>query len=397
MSENRGPIIQSRTEPTLPYAWYRDEAIFALEREHIFLKEWILVAREEEIAGPGDSLIVDAYGESIILLRNLEGELRAFHNVCLHRGTRLCPAAKEGASEDRIPLMGGVVDKRAIVCPYHAWSYDLNGQLTHAPHMSAAKDFKIEDIQLHGVAVERWAGFVFINLANESRPDFAALITSLENSYQRYPLAELRTGHRIQYTVKANWKSLCENFNECYHCGPVHPELCKVVPAFKQNGGAGLDWEDGIPHREGATTFTTSGLSSRRTFPELNETEKSHHLGDLLYPNMFISVSSDYIVACMLQAKSADTTIIDCYFLFEPYETDKPNFDPSDAFEFWDVINQQDWAICERVQQGMGAAVHSTGYLGGSEKGMLSPMEDWSLDIKKYVLKRIGQHVNQLN
>jgi len=394
MSDTREPHTQSHTEATLPYTCYVNETIFALERQHIFLKEWTLVAREEEIRGPGDSLVLDVYGESIVLLRNLEGRLRGFHNVCQHRGTRICPAAKEAATGDRISLKGGVVDKRAIVCPYHAWSYDLNGQLTHAPHMAAAKDFNIADIRLHSVAVESWAGFVFINLATSSCPDFGKMVAPFNNTYQRYPLAKLRTGHRIQYTVNANWKVLCENFNECYHCGPVHPELCKVVPAFGQNGGVGLDWEKGIPHRDGATTFTKSGISNRRTFPGLNESEMTRHLGDLLYPNMFISLSSDYVVVCMLQPKSANTTIIDCYFLFEPYAMDQPEFDPSDAYEFWDVINQQDWAICERVQQGMSAVVHTTGYIGGTEKGMLSPMEDWSLDIKHYVLARIGQHLN---
>jgi glycine betaine catabolism A len=198
----------------------------------------------------------------------------------------------------------------------------------------------------------------------------------------RYPLADLRIAHTLSYEVNANWKVLCENYNECYHCGPVHPELCRIVPAFREAGGANLDWERGIPHREGATTFTFSGESSRRSFPGLDEDEQVRHKGELVYPNLFISLAREHVTFYVLKAKSADKTLIDCHFLFEPHEMKKPDFDPSDAVDFWHLVNRQDWAICERVQQGMSARVH--------ERGVYAPMEDWNLDIRKYVLDRIG-------
>ena len=108
---------------------------------------------------------------------------------------------------------------------------------------------------------------------------------------------------------------LCENYNECYHCGPVHPELCQIVPAFRENGGANLDWERGVPHREGATTFTVSGTTHRKPFPGLNEDEINRHKGDLLYPNLFISLAADHIAVFILKAITADKTKIDCHFL----------------------------------------------------------------------------------
>jgi Rieske 2Fe-2S family protein len=165
----------------------------------------------------------------------------------------------------------------------------------------------------------------------------------------------------------------------------VHPELCKLVPAFRNAGGADLDWERGVPHREGAVTFTESGTTSRRAFPGLNSDEQVRHKGDLLYPNVFISAAMDHVAVFILRAKGAGQTDIDCHFLFEQHEMAKPGFDPSDAVDFWHLVNRQDWAICERVQQGIATRVH--------RRGLFSPMEDWNLDIRSYVSDRIGDYV----
>jgi Rieske 2Fe-2S family protein len=372
-------------ETTLPSSWYLQEEVFELEQEHIFSREWICAGREEQVPGPGDHRVLDVYGESILLLRNGDGRLRAFYNVCRHRGARLCPAGEQEDSNDRLPLKGGVVGGRTIMCPYHAWTYDLDGRLQRAPHMREDMGFHLEDIHLHPVGCKTWGGFVFLHLTPEQAPDFEQHIAASASIFQRYPLADLRIGATLRYTVNANWKVICENYNECYHCGPVHPELCKVVPAFKTGGGAGLDWDRGIPHRDGAVTFTASGTTSRRMFPGLNEDEQVRHKGDLIYPNLFISASSDHVAVFILQAQRAGQTTIDCHFLFETFEMDKPDFDPSDAVDFWHLVNRQDWTICERVQQGMGARVH--------HQGFFSPMEDWNLDIRRYVSDRIGHHI----
>jgi Rieske 2Fe-2S family protein len=377
--------MHSAMEKTLPSSWYLQDDIFELERQHIFVKEWICVGREEQLAQPGDHLVLDVYGESILLLRNGEGRLRAFYNVCVHRGARLCPMGEQEDSNDRLPLRGGVIGGRTIMCPYHAWTYDLDGQLLRAPHMTEEMGFQVEDVQLHVVGCESWGGFIFIHLTPDEAPDFAQHVATSVEIFQRYPLADLRIGSSLQYAVNANWKILCENYNECYHCGPIHPELCKVVPAFKDAGGADLDWERGIPHREGAVTFTESGTTDRRMFPGLNADEQVRHKGDLLYPNVFISAASDHVAVFILRAQSAGRTLIDCHFLFENHELSKPDFDPADAVDFWHLVNRQDWAICERVQQGITARVHHS--------GIFSPMEDWNLDIRRYVTDRIGAYV----
>lgn len=374
-------------ESTLPSSWYLDEDIHALEREHIFMREWLCVGREETVPEPGDHRVLEIHGESILLVRNTEGRLRAFYNVCRHRGARLC-AAPDQHEQSRFPQPGGgVVGGRIILCPYHAWSYDLDGHLLRAPHVTEEMGLQPQHMNLHPVGCEGWGGFIFVNLTPDAAPPFAEVIGDSAERFQRYPLASLRVGETVRYEVAANWKVLCENYNECYHCGPVHPELCEVVPAFKEAGGAGLDWERGIPHREGAVTFTASGTTSRRMFPGLNGDEQVRHKGDLIYPNLFLSLSSDHVVAFILQATDAGSTLVDCLFLFEPYELEQAGFDPSDAVDFWHTVNQQDWAICERVQQGMSSRVH--------EAGLFSPMEDWNLDIRRYVSDRIGPFVER--
>lgn len=382
MSNAELNVIQG-LEPTLPSSWYLQERIFELEREHIFMREWLCAGRAEELPGAGDHKVLDLYGESVLLVRNRHGVLNGFYNVCRHRGARLCPSP--GQDDSALALKGGVVGGRNIICPYHAWTYDLDGQLQRAPYLSAENGLDIDNIHLHPVGVASWGGFIFLNLSPHQAPAFEDTIEVARQRFTRYPLEHLRIARTIRYTINANWKVLCENYNECYHCGPVHPELCRIVPAFRSAGGANLDWDRGIAHRDGATTFTFSGVSSRRSFPGLNEDEQVRHKGELVYPNLFLSLSREHVAAFILHARGPGETWLDCHFLFEPHAMQQANFDPSDAVDFWDTVNRQDWAICERVQQGLSARVH--------ERGVYAPMEDWNLDIRKYVQDRIGPHV----
>jgi glycine betaine catabolism A len=367
-------------EQTLPSSWYTSADIHALERERIFCREWLCVTREEELRSPGDYLVLDVVGESIILVRNRQGVLRAFYNVCRHRGARLCRT--DEAPPAGMAVHGGVIAGRSILCPYHQWSYDLDGNLVAAPHMATARGFDKSGITLYPVGVECWGGFVFVNLTpREARP-FAAQLGEIPQRISRYPLADLRIGHSITYSVAANWKAICENYNECYHCGGVHPELCSVVPAFREAGGAGLDWSRGIPHRDGAYTFTHSGTTDRRAFPTLDADERVRHKGEVIYPNLFVSLACDHAAVFILRPRGPDRTDIVCHFLFEPCEIERAGFNPTDAVEFWDITNRQDWSICESVQRGMHSRVHQFGYY--------APMEDYSLDIRRYIRERLG-------
>ncbi len=381
MSVRELPAPVAGMEVTLPSSWYRSESVLAVEKERIFCREWVCACRAEELAEPGTFRVLDILGESIILLRNREGELRAFYNVCRHRGARLCREPAAAAAPAGAQLRGGIAAGR-ITCPYHQWAYDLNGRLIAAPWLSGEPDFDKSLFSLYPVGVECWGGFVFVNLTPRGAGSLAQQLGAIPGRLERYPLSELRIGRTIRYEVAANWKVLCENYNECYHCAGVHPELCALVPAFRERGGGNLDWLRGVPHREGAYTFTKSGTSRRRPFPTLNEDERVRHKGELVFPNLFVSLACEHVAAFILQPRGAMRTDITCHFLFEPFEIDKPDFDPSDTSEFWDLVNRQDWAICEAVQQGISARVH--------ERGYYAPMEDFNLDIRRYVLDRIG-------
>jgi Rieske 2Fe-2S family protein len=371
-------------EAALPSEWYRDEAVFQAEKAHLFGREWLAVCREQELAGAGDHLVLDVLGESILLLRNRDAELRAFYNVCRHRGARLCRPAGEAGGRWDVAATGGIT-ARLIVCPYHQWSYDFDGALVAAPHLQALPQFDRRDFQLHPVGVATWGGFVFVHLTPAEAAPLTTQLGGIAQRVARYPLAELRIGATRRYEVDANWKIICENYNECYHCAGVHPELCAVVPAFREQGGANLDWERGVPHREGAYTFTHSGTTARRPFPGLNDDERVRHKGELVYPNLFVSLACDHAAIFLLFPRGAARTDIVCHFLFEPGEMARPGFDGADAVEFWDLVNRQDWSVCEAVQQGISARVHTRGYY--------APMEDFNLDIRRYVTTRIGPYL----
>jgi phenylpropionate dioxygenase-like ring-hydroxylating dioxygenase large terminal subunit len=205
-------------------------------------------------------------------------------------------------------------------------------------------------------------------------------VAHADAALRNYGIGDLVTGQVLRYDVAANYKVLLENYNECYHCGPVHPELSRLVPSFA-GGGADLDWDHGIPHREGAWTFTVTGTTTRAPLPGLDEHERTRHKGDLAYPNLMLSASADHVAAFVLHPRGADRTEVVCSLLFARDAVADPVFDPSDAAELWHLVNQQDWGICESVQRGMSSRAYTHGWF--------APMEDDSLDIRRWLLPRL--------
>jgi glycine betaine catabolism A len=370
-------------ERTLSRDHYLSPEIFAREKERIFLCEWFHAGREEDLPAAGSYLVVDVAGESVLIVRTREGQLRAYYNVCRHRGCQLVLTGTDSAG--CAPELAGSFGS-GIKCPYHAWTYTLDGALRTAPYLDEGAGMQKEELSLHPVGIDTWGGFCFLNLmpreAAARGHTLASQIGEAAARLRNYPLADLRRVKRITYEIDANWKVMLENYNECYHCAGVHPELCKLVPSFKVRGGSNLDWERGIEHADGAWTFTRSGTSAREPFPGLSDDERVRHKGELIYPNFMISLSADHVAAFTLWPRSAGHTTIDCDFLFHPAEISKPGFDPADAIDFWDLVNRQDWAICEGVQRGMRSRVFDSGFY--------APMESFSLDIRRYVGERLG-------
>ena len=393
------PALQA----ALPAAYYVDEVHWTREREQVLHREWFCAGRLEThglgaaaaAAAEGDAAtvgaaggrvaVVDVAGESVLVTRSPGGNLRAFYNVCRHRGSQVVPA------DPGLPLPQPCA-AGALRCPYHSWTYDLSGRLLRAPHTEDVEDFDAEQFSLHPVVAQAWAGFLWLQLTPGavdvagSSPDvpvsLADALGEVPTRVARYPLESLVVGRTLTYDVAANYKLLLENYNECYHCAGVHPELVRLVPAFGR-GGTDLDWEGGIPHREGAWTFTATGTSARATFSGLDEDEKVRHKGELLYPNLMLSLSADHAAAFTLWPVSAGRTLIVCDLLFAADEAARNGFDPSDAADFWDVVNRQDWAVCESVQRGMSSRAYTQGWF--------APMEDASLDIRRWLLPRLGE------
>src|SRR5262245_18706067 len=271
-------------QQSLPTVSYLSPEIFAQEKERIFFREWICAGREEQLLNPGDSLVLDVLGESVLVVRSKNGQLKAHYNVCRHRGSRLCNEDAHG-----VKLIGGVTAAGTIRCPYHLWTYSLDGELLSAPHLREADGLDKKDFSLYPVGIESLGGFFFLNLtpadATRTGHNLARQLGPIPERVKRYPLAELRSARKLTYEVAANWKVIMENYNECYHCAGVHPELCRIVPAFKEKGGSNLDWDSGIPQAEGTFTFTMTGTSDRAPFPGLDEQEQVRHKGELVYPN----------------------------------------------------------------------------------------------------------------
>lgn len=368
-------------EPTLPRRWYIDADCFALERERIFVREWLCVGRAEAIANPGDYLLLDVVGEQILVTRTRTGALSAAYNVCRHRGCELAFGGPNPPTAADTPPASGTFPG-VIRCPYHSWTYELDGRLRSAPHLNEQIDKAA--FGLHPVALDTWGGFIWINLDPDHAACYplAAQIGAGIDYCKNYPLADLRTARRFVYDVAANWKVIVENYNECYHCAGVHPELCEVVPAFRHGGGTDLDWSKGVPHKEGAFTYTFSGTTNRAPFPGLDADEQVLHKAWLFLPNLMLSLAAEHAAAFTLWPIDADHTRIVCDLLFHPSEIAKPDFNPSDTADFWDLVNQQDWTICAGVQRGM----HSRSF----RSGYFAPMEHESLDTRRYLKAKLG-------
>lgn len=340
-----------KLEPGLPASWYRDPAHYRRELECFWYRRWIAVAREEELASPGDWRVVRIGSQQVVLVKGPEGAIRAFHNTCRHRGSVLCTAES------------GSFRRSRIVCPYHAWSYDLEGRLVATPRRMETPDFRMEDFPLHAVASDAWGGYLFVNVAANA-PPLSSQTEDAAKKFARYAFENLRIGKRIVAEVKANWKLLCENFSECLHCPPVHPELCRVMSAYRQAGAWGLDEAHtvGPEYAPGAQTLTMDGRSRIPAFAGLNEIErKTVYVPEMLPPNLFLNVQPDYVNAHMMFPTGPESVRIVYDWLFEPRSLPIAGDDLAHYVALWEITNRQDARNCEWQQAGLHARAFAHG------------------------------------
>lgn len=320
---------------------YFDPDIFALETEKIFRREWMCLGRAESIAQPGDYRVVDVGGDSLIVMRTREGSLRAFYNVCRHRGARLC----EGSGHAN----------KVLKCGYHAWTYDLDGNLVGTPNVGENEGFVRDDYPLWEVHLSTWAGFMFVNLHDEPVPLTDALRDDPGEplQFERYDMGELSLGYESTHEVEANWKIIVDNYNECLHCPSVHPELSAIVPVFKR-GEVEEDPDSlAVSLAEGATSFTKTGRSSLPPLPGVSGDDLHRYYGCYVFPNLTINITSDTVGYFLLLPRSASQTTVQKGSLWAKETMSSPTFDPSDIIEFGELVMQQDYDVCEMAQRGV--------------------------------------------
>jgi Rieske 2Fe-2S family protein len=368
-------VLRARPQASpLPPEAYVDPEVLRWEWKHLFEGSWVCLERGDRIPQPGDFSTAQVGGESILLIRGGDGALRAFFNVCQHRGTRLV-AEVAGSNLER------------VVCPYHSWTYDTDGRLVAAEHMRG-DDFDRTGAGLEPVALDHFGGWVFVNVSGTGGT-LPAHLDDLAPRIGRVRPQDLRSCARREYEVRANWKLLTENYQECYHCPTIHPELVRVTPyrSARDEPSRG-PWVGGpMELADGCTTMSLTGRTDRPSLPGVDEAGRGLVFYYTLLPNLWIAVHPDYVMTHSIWPQAPDRTRVVCEWLFHPNAADASGFDPDDAVGFWDLVNRQDWSAVERVQLGVG----SRGFRGGH----LSPMEGTvhlvsALLARSYLLRRVA-------
>lgn len=340
---------------TLDGTWYRSPEVFARERERIFGRDWICVARDEQLERPGDFVTVEVAGESLIVVRGNDARVRAFYNVCRHRGTRIC-------SEPAGRFAG------AMQCPYHGWTYRLDGALQAARTMAGVAGFDRGDYPLREAHVAQLDGFAFVSVAERPEP-FASAFAPLIGRFAAWNPGALRTARTIVYDLACNWKLVFQNFSECYHCPLLHPQLDALSPSDSGRN----DLHEGpflggySELRRTATSLTSSGTSARPPLPGLSSAQRDRVYYYAIFPSLLLSLHPDYVLAHVVTPLDADRTRVVCNWLFDPAMMAAPGFDPSDAIDFWDLTNRQDWRINELTHAGVGSRAYTPGPYADAE------------------------------
>jgi len=367
---------------SLEQPFYTDPTIFELEWEFIWKKYWLFAGTTAEIPKPGNFFTFKAGKDSVIIIRGNTGEVFAHYNTCRHRGSLICLEERGHAPK--------------LICPYHQWVYDKDGSLFKARLMP--DDFDISSYGLHPVQVKVANGFIFISLS-DNPPDFSKVLRDYAPLLSPYQIDKAKPVFQKRYELRTNWKLIAENFRECYHCGPAHPEYCSAVIGanlresvdevlaerrieWKKKGLAvdTVDFENDsfhfairYPLRPGVMSYSLDGKAV--SIPMGNH--KDHDagvLGLVVYPNFWMDAVSDYMWTMRLTAVSPSSTMIDLTWLVDANAKEHVDYNIDRLIEFWKITGEQDWELCENNFRG----VESSHY----QPGPYAPVE---LDVARYV------------
>ena len=365
--------------PTLAGDYYVSDAVFASEQERIFENLWFCAVRSSELASPGKFRKVQVGRESVLLVRGRDGLLRAFLNVCRHRGAQLCTEAE------------GEV-KRSLRCSYHSWTYALDGKLMAAPNIASLTDETGAAIDryrygLVPVALTEWLGYAWVCISDTPPPfeDVVAETTRIlgdSDVINRYGIGGLDVGHRVVYDVAANWKLIVENFMECYHCSSIHPELVGVLPELTKGMAAQANIGLGAQFGSEVTGFTVDGTAGFDRLPGITDEQDRRYYAITVKPTVFINLVPDHIVFHRMFPVSASRTIVECDWLYTA-DVVSSGRDVSHSVELFHRVNEQDFGACERTQPSMSSRAYRNG-------GVLVPAEHHIAEFHEWVVSRLG-------
>jgi len=338
------PIDPIERASTLPSGLYVDPAVLETERERVFGRTWQLVARTADLARPGDFVPVELVGEPIVVVRGLEGRLRAFFNVCRHRA-------------GQVALSRG--NRRSLQCRYHGWTYGLDGQLRAAPEMEASEGFDKVDFGLQPVRVEAWGPFVFVCLDPDA-PGLLEMLGSIpaEVAEAGFDVASMTLVERRDYVVECNWKVYVDNYLEGYHIPIAHPALFREldydayrVDTFRYHSRSHAPIRE---LREGEE------LGRDRRYVRSAEGEEDA-LYYWLFPNVMFNIYPDNMSMNLVLPLSAERTLTVFEWYFAQPGTGPGWESMQQTVGFSDQIQHEDIEICEQVQRGLRSRSYDRG------------------------------------
>ncbi len=348
----------------VPGTIYHSEDVLRQEKERIFGKEWLCVGRAEEIANPGDYMTVRVVGEPILLTRNRDGQVNAFANLCLHRG---------------VEIVSGSGSAKFFSCPYHAWTYDLDGRLVGASFMRESREFDAAGCRLKTLGLGEWGGWLFVNLSADA-PPFAEAASEFTADLDFLRMEDCRIGSKIVVDVEANWKFVVENLMDVYHARTLHansfgkhrgsPE--KYPFHLRKNGGTCTVYE--------AAPMTPDGKTLFRRMPAIADRPDNFAISAHLAPNMQVIARSDNVHPLVMWPTSATSTRTIVYNLF-PKEFVDEYSDFAERADVYDkyirLVLDEDAGMLVSMQQAMRSSNYVPGRLSTLEKGIHHVLNDY--------------------
>ena len=307
------PIEQAET---LPPVCYTDPQFYEFEKEAVFNHEWLCAGRESQVSSPGDYFTTAIIGEPLIVVRDLDGELRAMSAVCQHRA--MLVAAGSG-------------NTRRFVCPYHKWSYHLDGALSNCPAMDRTENFDKSEIRLPTLKVETWLGFIFVNFDADA-PPLAPRLKYVEEAIDRYDLINAELAGDPQTSVFPwNWKVMFENNNDGYHAnrlhsGPLHDFIPSSLASFPQlpEDTAGYLRYNGTLHPD--ASFNATQKAVLPIFPKLTKEDRNQVIFANIPPSLSLVLTSDMAIYLVVRATGPETNEMDVGELVAPGAAEDPGF-----------------------------------------------------------------------